>query len=194
LTNKQQLYPDLGSESFVVLRNINYTAELKKIIHISEQIEQKTDILFGVQSWVRPFQDFVWTYHDRDLKEYNLTNGEWRKYLSQFLFSSEGGKYQANFRFEDKLTCGEDVPNIKVKDHHEHRVNWTNFLTVFFFQISTIDFKFKNLQEREQYLPAKKNLEQTVIDAKLESAESTIWSKIFLFWLTNSVSICASLE
>lgn len=50
-----------------------------------------------------------------DVRHDNITDEEWRLYLSKFLFSNNGGKYQANFKFEKKLKCGELASNVTVR-------------------------------------------------------------------------------
>lgn len=49
-----------------------------------------------------------------DLDEVTLTEEEWNSYLSKFLFSPIGGKYQANFKFKEDLQCGYSTSQILV--------------------------------------------------------------------------------
>lgn len=98
----------------------------------------------------------------------NLTDYQWRHYLSQFLFSNQGGRYQADFRFDKELKCGSPTPNVTV---------------------SQIAFKFKKFVEREDYLPAKQSIVDIVDNAHLNSGEgfSTVWGKAFANWITDEV-------
>lgn len=162
----RELYPESGSEASVLIGKINYTEDMHKILQLSKTIENQTNILHHIIAWPRPFADFVQTYHERSIE--NLTDTEWRLYLSQFLFSHQGGRFQHNFRFEKHLKCGQPTPNVTV---------------------SEIPFKFKKFHDREEYLPAKYQIEEIVADAQLKSGEgfSTVWGKIFGNWITDEI-------
>lgn len=166
IAKTRELYPEMGSEASVLIGKINYTDDMHKIIQLSQEVENQTEILHHVRGWPQPFADFVKTYHDRNIE--NITDHEWRLYLSQFLFSQQGGKFQHNFRFEKQLKCGEPTPNVTV---------------------SEIPFKFRKFYEREDYLPAKYRIEGIVADAQLKSGEgfSTVWGKIFGNWITDEI-------
>uniref|UniRef100_A0A336MF82 CSON014056 protein n=1 Tax=Culicoides sonorensis TaxID=179676 RepID=A0A336MF82_CULSO len=160
------LYPEMGSEVSVLVGKINYTEDMSKLVDLSDKIENQTDILHHIQAWPNDFRKFVEINHQKDIK--NLTDTEFRTYLSQFLFSQQGGRYQSNFRFERKLKCGEATPNVTV---------------------SQITFKFKKFYEREDYLPAQHKMEDLVKDAELHSGEgfSTVWGKVFGNWITDEI-------
>lgn len=56
-------------------------------------------------------------------------------------------------------------------------------------QVSQIGFKFKNLKDPEQYLPAKALLDSLVANAHLDSGEgfSTIWGKRLMMWVPDEL-------
>ena len=41
---------------------------------------------------------------------------DFRRLLSEFLFSAEGSPYKNNFKFEEELICDQPAPDILVKD------------------------------------------------------------------------------
>ena len=43
-----------------------------------------------------------------------LSDDEFSTYISKYLFSPIGSKYQKNFRFDGKLHCGQPAPPITV--------------------------------------------------------------------------------
>jgi hypothetical protein len=51
-----------------------------------------------------------------------LSDDEFDTYISKYLFSPSGSKYQKNFRFDEKLHCGQPAPPITVS----LEVEWTN--------------------------------------------------------------------
>lgn len=164
----REQFPNNGYEAMLLFGSYNYTAELKGLLHLTHELENRTDILHSVNSWPAAFQDFVHTYYDKDIGEVVLSESKFRDYLSKFLFSNDGGRYQMNFKFSSKLTCGEPVPNITV---------------------TTIDFKFKPFSEREQYIPAKYAVEEILSHHQFKTGDQykTLWAKIFGNWVTDEI-------
>jgi len=64
--------------------------------------------------------------------------------------------------------CGEPAPKIKM---------------------STIDFKFRKFDGRNEYLPAKAAIERLVQTSNFQTGEAfaTVWSQSFIFWLANEI-------
>jgi Niemann-Pick C1 protein len=167
LEQKTNLYPNSGYEAIAMMGRLNYSVELPKIFEMTERLENSSEVLYDVNSWVRPFHKFVSTFYGRDISSEALTETEWNFYLSQFLFSSAGGAYNFNFKFATPIECGRPAPEVK---------------------LSTIDFKFRPYKERDKYIPIKKNIDKIVEEAHLDSGEgySAIWSRIFFYWIPNS--------
>lgn len=160
----RQYYPERGYEASVFLGQLNYTTDIKKILHLSNQLENQT-VLNLVQSWTTPFKDFVLKHYDKDIRTLVLTDKEWKFYLSKFLFSPEGGKFQAQFRFANKLKCGEEAPDVIV---------------------STINFNFHKFEERDEYIPAKNVISELITESDFNSGDKVafLWGKVFGNWIT----------
>lgn len=94
-----------------------------------------------------------------------LKDAEFRKYLSKFLFSRNGGKYQRNFRFKKRLTCGEDTAPILV---------------------ATIDLTFRRFYSPHQWIPAMDESKQMTHDAGIDGF-ITVWSEVFSLWVTDKL-------
>uniref|UniRef100_A0A182SL45 SSD domain-containing protein n=1 Tax=Anopheles maculatus TaxID=74869 RepID=A0A182SL45_9DIPT len=161
-------YPNAGYEAMLLFGNLNYTAELPNLIRITHQLENRTDILHSFSSWVTSFQDFVHMHYDKDVAVDPLSDSDFRKYLTKFLFSYEGGRYQMNIKFATKLKCGQPAPNITV---------------------TTMDFKFRPFKEREDYLPAKYAVEEVLAQSNISTGDHyrTLWAKIFGNWVTDEI-------
>lgn len=114
ITEKRKLYPDQGYEASILMGRLNYTNEFRHIHEMIANVENRTDLVHEITNWVMPFHEFVLTYHDKNIFDGNFTDSDFRTYLTQFLWSPTGGKYQANIRFERKLECGEPSPDIVV--------------------------------------------------------------------------------
>lgn len=111
---KKDLFPDQGYEAMILMGNLNYTYELNHINDMVRAIENRTDLVHEIQSWVEPFYEFVYTYYETDIFNGTMSDYDFRLYLSKFLHTQSGGKFRANFRFRTKLQCGEPVPDIMV--------------------------------------------------------------------------------
>lgn len=168
ITVKQDLYPDQGYEAMVLMGRLNYTQELVHIADMVDAIENRTDLVHEINAWIIPFREFIYTHHDHDFYREDLSEYDFRTYLSQFLLTKGGGKYHANFRFASKLICGEPVPDIMV---------------------STIDFKYRRFSDRSKYIRAMHTMEDLVNDAQLKSGEgfAAVWGRIYGNWITDEV-------
>lgn len=162
----RHFYPDRGFEAAVYLGPMNYTVELPKIIRAAELIKNQTSILSNVQAWTEPFQEYVQDSFDTDIKKTPLTDSQFKTYLSKFLFSSNGGAFQANFKFQKQLTCGTPTDEVK---------------------ISSISFNYHKFEDRDEYLPAKKTVEKIIKEANFDSDHAFVWGKVFGNWLTDEI-------
>lgn len=93
------------------------------------------------------------------------TDDNFYHYLSKFLFSQSGGKYQRNFVFNDTLTCGKDAPRIVA---------------------ATIEFKFIRLESPSKWIPAMDDSKQLAKEAEIEGYV-TVWSTIFGPWTSDKM-------
>ncbi|KXJ77899.1 hypothetical protein RP20_CCG006239, partial [Aedes albopictus] len=173
IVKNHEQYPNNGFEAMLLFAmllfgNYNYTAELKELLRITHDLEYRTDLLHSVDSWLNPFQDFVYTHYDKDIGEVVLGEADFAHYLSKFLYSHEGGRYQIKFKFATKLQCGEPAPNITA---------------------TAIDFKFRPFSEREEYIPSKYTVEALLAESQFSSKEpfNTVWAIIFGNWVTDEI-------
>lgn len=54
-----EYFPYAGFEGGIYLGSLNYSQEMRNIHKIVENLENSSDILTSVQSWVDPFQRYV---------------------------------------------------------------------------------------------------------------------------------------
>lgn len=163
---KEEYYPFLGYDGGVYLGNLNYSTSMTNLIEMSAKIKSRSDIIYDYKSWVEPFHEYILDYHNVDLKHDNVTESDWRLYLSHFLYSQAGGRYQANFGFKSKLKCGKQVPNISV---------------------SYFTFQFKRFENRSQYVPAMHDLDRIVLNSNLKTEHKFVWGKVFGNWITDEI-------
>ncbi|KOC67294.1 Patched domain-containing protein 3 [Habropoda laboriosa] len=157
-------YPEHGYEAMILMGDFNYTAEFPKLLNLVDRFTNLSTIQ-SIHPWPQDFTKFVWDYYRRDLKNTILEDTEFRHYLSKFLFSRNGGKYQRNFRFKGDLTCGENTPAILV---------------------TTIDFLFKRFHGPHQWIPAMDDSKQATKDVGIDGFV-TVWSEVFSLWVTDKL-------
>jgi Niemann-Pick C1 protein len=164
----REYYPSRGYEGGIYFTNLNYSENLPKLYEISSRLKNRTDIIDRVQTWVHPFGEYV--EDDFDITKPNaMSNEDFQLQLSKFLFSTQGGEYQANFKFKEPLECGKPAKEIK---------------------ISSINFNFRKFSEREEYIPAKKSLEKLINDMNFELNEESevfLFGRIFGNWITDEI-------
>lgn len=135
LKAKESYYPTLGFETGIYIGRVNYAKEINKVKEISEQLDNSTDIINDIISWVDPFYDYVQITFDKgtfpllivfflfqqsvffffiDLRNSSMTELEFSTYISKFLFSKYGSRFAPNFRFKRELKCGSPAPEIVV--------------------------------------------------------------------------------
>lgn len=163
----REFYPNRGYEAGVYMGNMNYSVELPKIIKLAEEVQNQKDILSNVQAWPIDFYDFMLDLHDINLKEMTLNDTQWRDYISKFLFSVVGGKFQENFKFKEKLECGKPAADVL---------------------ISSITFNYHRFSEREEFIPARDTINKIIASGNFTNKEEVfLWGKIFGNWFTDEI-------
>ncbi|XP_063995288.1 NPC intracellular cholesterol transporter 1-like [Diachasmimorpha longicaudata] len=157
-------FPNKGYPSMVILGDLDYHSELTRILDFTNTLGNLSTI-DHVDSWPHHFADFLEIYYEKDVRNKTLNSEEFQFYLSKFLFSQMGGKYQGNFHFFSNLTCGQNAPRIKV---------------------SSINFAFKSFTGPDQWLPAMDHAKSTLVNANI-SGFTFIWSNVFGAWVTDKV-------
>ncbi|XP_031339796.1 protein patched homolog 3-like isoform X2 [Photinus pyralis] len=168
LKKKAEHYPTVGHEAGVYFGSLNYTSEIRNIKNIVRQLEESPEIVENIHSWVDPFRDYVKMNFKKDMLEEALGADEFNLYLSKFLFSPNGARFQANFRFTHDPECGTPASDITM---------------------SSINFRLRHFDGPKQYLPA---MHETIAIAKNNNFTSgdrfaTVWSKIFSTWVTDEL-------
>lgn len=164
----RDFYPNRGFEAGVYMGSMNYSAELPRINGMVEEIKRQTNILSNVQAWTDPFAEFI----EQEVSggSFNstthLTDSQFKYYMSKFLFSSYGGPFQANFKFNKNIICGQPTSDVR---------------------ISSVTFNFHKFEDRDEYLPAKKTLEKIIRNANFANEDVFLWGKIFANWITDEI-------
>ncbi|CAL1684179.1 unnamed protein product [Lasius platythorax] len=163
ITSNQKF--DQGFEAFVLMGDdIDYSSEFSKITSLTERLKNASFIQ-NIEPWPINFAKFVSTYYDTDLKTTKIADDNFYHYLSKFLFSQDGGKYQRNFVFNETFTCGKNAPRIIA---------------------TTIEFKFTRFVSPSEWIPAMDDSKQLVSKAQIEGY-ATVWSKAFGPWTSDKM-------
>lgn len=94
-----------------------------------------------------------------------ITDDHFYHYLSKFLVSRTGGKYQRNFVFNETFMCGKIAPRIIA---------------------TTIEFKFTLFVSPSEWIPAMDDSKHLVSKAQIEGYV-TVWSKFFGPWTSDKM-------
>ncbi|KAK5643298.1 hypothetical protein RI129_007143 [Pyrocoelia pectoralis] len=168
LTKRTEHYPTAGYEAGVYLGSLNYTNEIQNIRNIVQSLENSPEIIENIHSWLDPFREYVQLNFKKDMFKETLSTNEFNLFLSKFLFSPKGARFQANFRFTDELQCGIPTTNITM---------------------SSINFQLRHFDGPKEYLPAMHKAIDIAKNNNFTSGDkfATVWSKIFATWVTDEL-------
>lgn len=168
VVEKTKYFPSSGFDAGIFVGAVNYTYEFPKLNDMVEQLENSSDIVTDVHGWIKPFRDFVKVYYQKDAFLGELSDNEFNLFLSKFLFSPRGARFQANFRFQHDLECG--LPASKIL-------------------MSSYDFQFHQFSGPKEHLPAMRRIMSISKGIGLATGDkfSTAWSKIFATWITDEL-------
>lgn len=164
----EQFYPEAGYPAMVFLGKMNYRQEFMELSFLSEKLKNETYI-DDVTGWVEPFHKYVLKNYGRNIMNSStLSDEEFNAYLTRFLFSPIGGRFQINFKFSPPLKCGQPAPNITA---------------------SSMSFRFSRFQGPKEYLPAMNHIKGLIKSTPIESGDGyrSVWSKVFANWVTDEI-------
>ncbi|KAF7285020.1 hypothetical protein GWI33_012334 [Rhynchophorus ferrugineus] len=168
LAVRDQYFPHNGFDSGLYMGSLEYSQELMKIRRVVDQLENMTNIVSHVVSWVEPFRTFVLVNFKHDIYTEDLDEARFRVFLSKFLFSPRYAKYQGNFVFESELECGTPAPQIKM---------------------ASIDFRMKKFPDPRQHIAPMHHVLNLAESANFTTGNKfvTAWSKFFAMWITDEL-------
>lgn len=162
-------YPNEGHAAMVFLGEMNYNAEFRKLHSMVQELKNESYVK-DFETWIEPFNAYILLNYNRDLinSSSSLRDVEFKQYLSKFLYSPIGGRYQVNFKFTERFNCGQQTPNITA---------------------SFMSFKFTRFAGPQQYIPAMNRVKDIVKSTNITSGDGyrSVWSKVFSNWVTDEI-------
>lgn len=160
-------YPGEGEVGMLLLGEMDYNREFVHVYDLIQEI-RKEPYINEFDTWVETFHKYAITFFNKDLLNVSISNHDFNTYLSHFLFSPSGGRYQVNLRFTKPLMCGYLTPNITA---------------------SMMQFKFAPFNGPTEYLPAMNRIKEVVKSVNFTSGNSyqSVWSKAFANWVTDEI-------
>ncbi|CAG4991956.1 unnamed protein product [Parnassius apollo] len=167
ISTHEYYYPEEGQVAMVFLGKMEYNYEFNNIINMINELSN-TSYTMDVVTWIESFHGYVLKNYNHDLRNFSSNNTEFNKYLSRFLFSPIGGRFQASFQFQEPLVCGSPASEIEA---------------------SIMSFKLKNFQGPEEYIPAMNHVKNIVKSANISTGDGyrSVWSKVFANWVTDEI-------
>ncbi|XP_045765423.1 patched domain-containing protein 3-like [Maniola jurtina] len=165
----ENYYPDDGQPAMVFLGDMNYNAEFTNLYDMIQVLRNESYIT-EVITWVEIFHGYVLKNFKRDLLNETeaIPDEQFKKYLSRFLFSPVGGRFQINFKFTDDLSCGKTISDITA---------------------SSMSFRFIRFEGPAVYIPAMHRVKNIVKSANITSGSGyrSVWSKVFGNWVVDEI-------
>lgn len=161
-------YPGEGHTAMVFLGELNYKNDFANLYNMLQQLDNEPYVNELV-SWIDYFYRYVLKNYNRDLRNSStVSEEEFNKYLSRFLSSPVGGRFQLNFKFPEPFHCGVPITHIVA---------------------TTLQFKFSKFFGPEEYLPAMNRVKNIVRSTNLTSNDGylSVWSKVFGNWVTDEI-------
>ncbi|XP_066584061.1 patched domain-containing protein 3-like [Prorops nasuta] len=165
ISMRKEMFHTRGHSASAFIGNVDYPLEFQKILNLTSLLKNNTEYIESVDDWPDEFANFVTKFFKEDFTASTVDHDKFQLYLSKFLFSVYGGKYQKNFKFEKPLICGQNAPNIL---------------------ISSIDVSFKLFSGPHQWIPAMDTTKQIVQETGIDGFV-TVWSKMFGSWETDKL-------
>ncbi|CAH2991710.1 unnamed protein product [Chilo suppressalis] len=168
LDTHEYYYPEQGHTAMVFLGKMNYHHEFNKLFNLTQELSNQTYVA-GVSDWIQPFVKYVSKNYNRDLKNISLvTENEFNTYLTRFLFSPIGGRFQINFKFSSPIQCGFPATNITA---------------------TSVPFKFNRFEGPVEYIPAMNQVKNLIKSTSFETDDGyrSVWSKAFANWVTDEI-------
>ena len=87
-------------------------------------------LFLGYESWWSELKKYSIEKENFSNWEQIANNEVFPTAMSNFLYSSSGAKFQENFKFSGNITCGQPVPQIKVRIQEKKQQNKCKFLVL----------------------------------------------------------------
>ncbi|CAH2105365.1 unnamed protein product [Euphydryas editha] len=161
-------YPDEGQFAVIFLGEMDYNAEFSKLYDMI-QVLKREPYVTELNTWVETFHGYVLKNYGYNLRNSSeVSNMQFNKYLSRFIFSPIGGRFQINFKFKEPLSCGHVFNNITA---------------------SSMSFRFTRFKGPEEYIPAMNRVKYIVKSTNITTGNGyrSVWSKAFANWVTDEI-------
>ncbi|VVD03098.1 patched domain-containing protein 3-like [Leptidea sinapis] len=161
-------YPEDGYSAMIFLGKIDYNTDFENVYEMVQKLRNETYIT-DVLTWIEHFDGYVLQNYGQNLKNTSsVSDDDFNKYLSRFLFSSVGGRFQVNFKFSEQLNCGYSASEINA---------------------SSMSFRFRKFDGPEQYIPAMNRVKSIIKSANITTGDGyrSVWSKAFANWVTDEI-------
>lgn len=141
-------FPGDGEMGTVYFSEMDLYKEFPKIKSLVEKFQNRTDIIFSVDSWYHDFEDYLnnnFLDPQHPLPNHPISEVMFHEKLTQFLFSPSGAKHMNKFKFENEIKCG--VPSSKV-------------------MLSTMEFVHKKFSSSKEHIPAMNWVKNTIKESQ----------------------------
>ncbi|CAG9559795.1 unnamed protein product [Danaus chrysippus] len=168
LNTHEHYYPDEGYPAMVFLGDMDYYKEFNNLYDMIQVLRNESYVT-DVVTWVETFHGYVLKNFNQDLlNSSSVTEGQFKNYLSRFIYSGVGGRFQINFKLSGPHGCGKAIDNITA---------------------TTLSFRFTSFKGPQEYIPAMNHVKDIVKSTSIVTGDGyrSVWSKAFANWATDEV-------
>ena len=167
LDAQDEMYPRTGHTCDIYTSNLNWThvSRLEALTQRFEEMERSGSVLGGIDSWWREMKRFALERKKQTWQEFSASEEGFSQTLTDFLFSRQGIRARADFRFNGTLECGRPAPPILA---------------------SRFRVLYLQLNGPEEHLPARKAVDQAIAEEFGNTAFSFIHN-VYAAWETDEI-------
>ena len=164
---EEETHPRNGHTCDIYISNLNWTqvSRLEALTQRFEKMEKSGSVLRGIDSWWREMKRFAHESKNQTWQEFSATEEGFSQMLSDFLFSRQGTRSKADFRFNGTLECGRPAPPILA----------SRFRVIYL-----------HMDGPEEHIPARKAVDQAIAEQFANSAFSFIHN-VYAAWETDEI-------
>lgn len=160
-------YPNEGELGMVFIGKMDYNKEFPAVYALMQNLRNEPYVR-EIDTWVESFHKYTLNYLGKDLLKDPIDDYNFKNYLSHFLFSSSGGRYQINIKFTSPATCGHPTTDILA---------------------TMMRFQFIPFKGPDEYIPAMNHMKSIVKSANFTTGDGykSVWAKTFANWVTDEI-------
>ena len=110
-SNNKLYFPSAGERGTIYFSQTKLPDDLQKVDELARSLADLPDVA-EVDSWTHSY--FTYVKKLENWEGFNVNETTFRRTLTQFLYSPDGGAYRSGFKFMEDLKCGDEATEIRL--------------------------------------------------------------------------------